>query len=75
MISKNTAGTSVPLSLDDLCHFVQYRIVNASEAAAMLGCSQQNIDDLMRRDKLHPIRKDSKYKLFLRNEILQRKKK
>ena len=62
----------VPLSLDDFIGFVQYRVVNASEACQMLGCSRQNIDDLMKRGKLHPIRRDAKYKLFLRSEVAQR---
>ena len=44
-------------------------------ATFVLGAdSRQNIDDLMKRDKLHPIRKDTKYKLFLRNEVLQRRR-
>ena len=67
-------GVSVPLSLEDFCRFVQYRVISASEACSILNCSRQNIDDLMRRDKLHPIRTDAKYKLFLKNEVLQRKK-
>jgi len=67
-------GTPVPLSLQDFLRFVQYRVINASEACSILDCSRQNIDDLMRRDKLHPIRKDAKYKLFLKNEVLRRKK-
>ena len=64
----------VPLTLQDFTRFVQYRVVNAAEAAAILDCSRQNIDDLMRRGKLHPIRKDSRNKLFLRNEVVQRRK-
>ena len=62
----------VPLSLDDFIGFVQNRVVSASEACQMLGCSRQNIDDLMKRGKLHPIRRDAKYKLFLRSEVAQR---
>ncbi len=62
----------VPLSLDDFIGFVQHRVVSASEACQMLGCSRQNIDDLMKRGKLHPIRRDAKYKLFLRSEVAQR---
>ena len=65
---------SVPLTLDDFIGFVRHRVVSASEACQLLDCSRQNIDDLMKRDKLHPIRKDTKYKLFLRNEVLQRRK-
>ena len=67
-------GTAVPLSLDDFLSFVRNRVVSASEACTLLDCSRQNIDDLTRRGKLHPIRTDAKYKLFLRNEIIQRKK-
>ena len=63
----------VPLTLDDFIGFVQNRIVSVSEACQILGCSRQNIDDLMKRDKLHPIRRDAKNKLFLKNEIIQRK--
>ena len=62
----------VPLSLDDFIGFVQHRVVSASEACQILGCSRQNIDDLMKRGKLHPIRRDAKYKLFLRSEVTQR---
>ena len=64
----------VPLSLEDFIGFVRHRVVSASEACRLLDCSRQNIDDLMKRGKLHPIRTDTKYKLFLRNEILQRRK-
>ena len=62
----------VPLSLDDFIGFVQHRIVSASEACQILGCSRQNIDDLMKRGKLHSIRRDARYKLFLRSEVVQR---
>ena len=67
-------GLPVPLSLQDFCRFVQLRVVNATEACTILDCSRQNIDDLIKRNKLHPIRSDVKYKLFLRNEVTQRKK-
>ena len=68
-------GVSVPLSAEDFYTFVKYRIVNSAEAADILGCSRQNIDDLTRRGRLHPIRIDSKNRLYLRNEIIQRRKK
>ena len=69
-----THGVSIPLSLDAMHHYVQNRIVSSSEACTILDCSRQNIDDLMRRDKLHPIRTDAKYKLFSKAEVMQRKK-
>lgn len=67
-------GMAVPLTLADLHRYVQNRIVSASEACSLLDCSRQNIDDLMRRDKLHPIRMDAKYKLFSKAEVIQRRK-
>lgn len=66
-------GVPVPLSLEDFCRFIKQRVINASEACQILSCSRQNIDDLVRRGKLHPIRKDAKYKLFLKNEVMQRR--
>ncbi len=71
-LHEHSAG--IPLTLEDFTGFVRHRVVSASEACQLLDCSRQNIDDLMKRDKLHPIRKDAKYKLFLRSEILQRRK-
>lgn len=67
-------GSPVPLSLRDFCRFVQVRVISATEACGILDCSRQNIDDLIKRNKLHPIRTDSKYKLFLKSEVAQRKK-
>lgn len=67
------SGQVVPLTLDDFRSFVENRIINTAEAAELLDCSRQNIDDLIRRDKLHPIKTSPKNKLFLKSELLQRK--
>lgn len=67
-------GAAVPLTLSVFHHYLQDRVVSASEACSILACSRQNIDDLMRRDKLHPIRTDAKYKLFSKAEVMQRRK-
>ena len=69
------SGVEVPLTLDDFISFIANRVVNTSEAAEMLGCSRQNIDDLTKRGTLHPIREDARNKLYLKNEIQQRIKK
>ena len=66
-------GKDVPLSLDDFRSFVENRVVNTAEAADLLGCTRQNIKDLIQRDKLHPVKVTPKNKLFLKSEILQRK--
>ena len=66
------SGTEVPLSMEDFVSFVDCRVVSTSEAAKLLDCSRQNINDLVARGKLKPIKVEQKNKFFLKNEILQR---
>ena len=66
-------GEAVPLSLGDFRSFVENRVINTAEAAELLECSRQNIDDLVRRGKLRPVKATPKNKLFLKGEITQRK--
>jgi len=66
-------GKDVPLSIEDFRSFVESRIVNTAEAAELLECSRQNIEDLIHRKKLHPVKVSPRNKLFLKSEIVQRK--
>ena len=66
-------GKDIPLSLDDFRSFVESRVVNTAEAAELLECSRQNIEDLIQRKKLHPAKVTRRSKLFLKSEIMQRK--
>ena len=71
-LSKNDlfeSGTPIPLSADDFASFVARRVITTAEACELLGCSRQNIDDLVRRDKLHPVKAGGRTKLFLRSEV------
>ena len=54
------AGETVPLAQADFLVFVRRRLLSTAEAAQMLGCSRQNINDLTKRGKLHPIRSDER---------------
>ena len=65
-------GERIPLSIEDFKSFVANRVINASEAAQMLECTRQNINDLVRRGRLHPIKSDSKNTLFLKREVERR---
>lgn len=67
-------GTDIPISLADFQRYIQKRVVNTAEACRIMDCSRQNIDDLMRRGKLHSLRTDTRYKLFSRAEVVERKK-
>ena len=65
-------GKKLPLSAADFRNFVMHRVVNAAEAAEILGCSRQNIIDLTKRGKLHPVKTSEKNTLYLESEILKR---
>lgn len=65
-------GVDVPLCEGDFKNFVMHRVINATEAAEILGCSRQNIVDLTKRGKLHPIKTSDKSTLFLKSEVLKR---
>ena len=65
-------GKKVPLSAVDFRNFVMHRVINAAEAAEILGCSRQNIIDLTKRGKLHPVKTSEKNTLYLKSEILKR---
>lgn len=65
-------GKKVPLTAADFRNFVTHRVINAAEAAEILGCSRQNIIDLTKRGKLHPLKTSDKNTLYLKSEILKR---
>ena len=65
-------GQSVPLTMEDFRNFAAYRVINAAEAAEILDCSRQNIIDLTKRGRLHPIKASEKSTLYLKSEILKR---
>lgn len=65
-------GKKVPLTATDFRNFVAHREINATEAAKILGCSRQNIMDLTKRGKLHPLKTSDKNTLYLKSEILKR---
>lgn len=57
---------------DDFRAFVSERIINAAEAAEILNCSRQYINELVKADKLHPVKTSEKNTLFLKSEVLKR---
>lgn len=66
------AGEKVPLTAAGFRNFVMHRVINAAEAAEILGCSRQNVIDLTKREKLHPVKTSEKSTLYLKSEILKR---
>lgn len=65
-------GKRIPLMADDFRAFASERIINAAEAAEILNCSRQYINELVKTEKLHPIKSSEKNTLFLKSEVLKR---
>lgn len=65
-------GIPIPITQADLVQYLQQRVITTAEAAELLHCSKQNIEDLVRRGKLHPVKESPKVRLFLKSEITQR---
>ena len=65
-------GKRIPMTMDDFRAFASERIINAAEAAEILHCSRQYINELVKTDKLHPIKTSEKNTLFLKSEVLKR---
>ena len=65
-------GKRVPLTAGDFITFASRRIINASEAADLLNCSRQYVNELVKTGKLHPIKVSEKNTLFLKSEVLRR---
>lgn len=65
-------GRPVPLTSSDFHRFITHNIINRAEAAELLDCFRQNIDDLTKRGKLHPIKSSAKNMLYLKNEVMKR---
>ena len=59
-------------SREELIKYLSKNIINTNEAAEILNCSRQNIDDLVKRKKLIPIRVLPRDRLFLKEDILTR---
>ena len=65
-------GKKLPLTADDFRAFASERVINSAEVAELLNCSRQYVNELVKTDKLHPIKASEKNTLFLKSEVLRR---
>ncbi|MBP2654996.1 MAG: transcriptional regulator [Firmicutes bacterium] len=59
---------------DELISFIQSELINTTEVRALLGCSRQNVADLIKRGKLSPVKELTNDRLFFKEDILARLK-
>ncbi|MEB9551872.1 DNA-binding protein [Bacillus cereus] len=58
---------------DDLIRFIQDEIVNTSEALDILGCSRQNLNVMVQKEKVKPIKEMSRDRLYFKEDIIKSK--
>ncbi|EOO75494.1 DNA-binding protein [Bacillus mycoides] len=58
---------------DDLIRFIQDEIVNTSEALEILGCSRQNLNVMVQKEKVKPIKEMPRDRLYFKEDILKSK--
>ncbi len=66
-------GKPINLTINDFKSFVSNRIINVAEACEILDCSRQNINDLIKRGKLNPVKTTGNNILLMKNEVMERK--
>lgn len=62
----------IPLTRADMGRLAAAALVDASQAADLLGCSRQNVGAMARRGTLEPVKTGPKSTLFMRADILER---
>jgi len=60
-------------SQEELTEFIRNEIINTSEALEILQCSRQNLNNLVQRGVLNPIKDLPRDRLFYREDIVKRK--
>ena len=64
-------GKLLPLTQEDFHSYIRSNVIDTAAAADLLHCTRQNIQDLVRRNKLHPVLTFKNNFLFLKDEILR----
>lgn len=65
-------GDATSLESEDFALFAAHGLVGTSGAAEILGCSRQYVDELARSGQLRTVKVDTRNKLFLKSEVLER---
>jgi len=58
---------------EELTKYIQSEIINTTEALEILQCSRQNLNNLVKRGVLTPIKDLPRDRLFYKEDIVNRK--
>ena len=62
-------STAIQVTTKDFNSYIQQELIDTASAAELLGCTRQNIQDLVRRGKLKPVMVLKNNYLFLKGEL------
>ncbi len=62
------------MNIEELRTLVTENIVDTKQVTDILGCSRENVADLVRRGKLKSVYASPRARLFLRADVLERLK-
>ncbi len=63
------SGTPLELNYEIMLSFAKRRLSDTTESAEFMGCSRQYIGQMVREDRLHPVKMTSNNNLFLKSEL------
>ena len=58
----------------ELASYIVSEIINTTEALAILGCTRQNLNKMIRANKIIPIKEMPRDRLFFKADIMARTK-
>ena len=64
-----SCATPLPVTAIDFKAYLQQELIDTAEAARTMGCTRQNIQDLVRRGRMEPVITLRNNFLFLRSEL------
>ena len=64
-----SGGTPLPVAAADFKAYLQQELIDTAGAAELMGCTRQNIQDLVRRGRMRPVITLRNNFLLLRSEL------
>ena len=64
-------SNALPITEELLDRYALNRFISTGESTDILHCSRQNIDDLVKRNKISPVDIKAKNKMFFRSDIME----
>ncbi|MCI0767410.1 DNA-binding protein [Bacillus sp. TL12] len=58
---------------EELIQFINDEILNTSEALDILGCTRQNLNLMIKKEKITPIKEMVRDRLFFKEDVLKSK--